>query len=284
MADVPAPRPDRTPAVGRAALDRVLARAAELQVQVGDDAEGALSEAQLIELGKEAGLSPEHLRQALAEERSRVHVVEERGWLASITGPGSVSASRTIRGRPADLLAALDAWMDKEECQRVRRRFPDRITWEPRQDLRAQMVRGLNGRGRTLSCTTEVAATAVPIDEQRTIVRIDADVSARRQSRLRVGGLTAGVTVAAGGAIGTMAVVAHAAAIAVAGVMALPVAAGVGAAYMLARGHRATAQRAQLAIEQLLDRLEHGELRAKPPSLIDVLADAAAKAIRPPAR
>ena len=53
--------------VTRGALERVLARAAELQSASGDAPESdAMTEAQLIELGKEVGLSPEHLRQALA--------------------------------------------------------------------------------------------------------------------------------------------------------------------------------------------------------------------------
>ena len=283
MADVPAPRPDRSPAVGRAALDRVLARAAELQMQVGDDVEGSLSETQLIELGKEAGLSPAYLKQALAEERSRVEVIEESGWVAGITGPGKVSASRTIRGRPAQLLAALDAWMDAEECQRVRRRFADRILWEPRNDFRAQVARGIQGRGRTLSCATEVAATVVALDDQRTLVRIDADVSGQRQNRLRLGALTTGVGTTGGVFLGAMALVAHTAAAVALGVAAAPLALGAAVAYGVARGHRPTAHRAQLAIEQLLDRLEHGEMRIKQPSLIDALADAAAKALRPPA-
>ncbi len=282
--DVPAPRPGGPPAsLSRGALDRVLARAAELQASGGDDVEGSLSEAQLIDLGREVGLSPAHLRQALAEERSRVHVTEEAGWVASVAGPGTVTASRTIRGAPAELLSALDAWMEKEECLRVRRRFADRVTWEPRTDFRAQITRGINGRGKALTTVDEVAATVVALDAGQTLVRLDADVSGGRRTRLRVGGTTAGVTAAAAGALGTMALVAHAAVIAVVGVAALPVAVGVAAGYMVASGHRRTAQRTQLALEQVLDRLEHGGIRTKPPSLMDVLADAAAKAIRPPA-
>ena len=55
----------------RGAMERVLARASELQA-LGADAPEGLTEAQLLELGKEVGISSEHLRQALAEERTRV--------------------------------------------------------------------------------------------------------------------------------------------------------------------------------------------------------------------
>ena len=45
-----------------------------------------MTEDQLVELGKEVGLSAELLRQALAEERSRTLLPAESGWLAGITG------------------------------------------------------------------------------------------------------------------------------------------------------------------------------------------------------
>ncbi|HEX4681166.1 MAG TPA: hypothetical protein VH277_00585, partial [Gemmatimonadaceae bacterium] len=68
----------------RASLERVLARAAELQGASGDASEAEqFTEEQLIELGKEVGLSPQHLRQAMAEERtgSIARVEESRGGL-----------------------------------------------------------------------------------------------------------------------------------------------------------------------------------------------------------
>ena len=72
--DLPVPPPPSTRPLDREALERVLARAAELQATEADPAEPALSEQQLIDVGKEVGLSPQHLRQAMAEERSRIVV------------------------------------------------------------------------------------------------------------------------------------------------------------------------------------------------------------------
>src|SRR4051794_39681919 len=101
----------------RAALDRVLARAAELQSSFADAADGSgmLSEEQIVELGKEAGLSPEHLRQAMAEERTRGAPPEERGISAMIFGPAHVGASRVVPGSPREILDAIDGWMQREE-------------------------------------------------------------------------------------------------------------------------------------------------------------------------
>lgn len=272
-ANVPATAPTNALAVphtelDRAAVERVLARAAELQVASSGDSSGLLSEEQLLDLGREVGLAPEVLRQALAEERTRIVLPTESGWLARQFGPATASSSRTVRGTPAQALALLDAWMQRDECLQVKRRFPDRLTWEPRRDLLGSLRRGLNvgGRGYALTRAVEVAATAVPVDDQRVLVRLDADLRASRAARLRGGGATAATGVLGGGTLATLlALVAAPSALAVAAVAAaavIPVAIGVGGGYVLARQHTSTATRVQLALEQLLDRLEHE--RGKP--------------------
>src|SRR4051794_27942351 len=108
MADSPI-RPPKPPArLDRASLERVLARAAELQSTTGDTPEEEFTEEQLIELGKEVGLSSQHLRQAMAEERTRSMDQEpETGLAASLFGPSRVSAWRTVEGKAQDVLATI---------------------------------------------------------------------------------------------------------------------------------------------------------------------------------
>src|SRR5690606_28334601 len=117
------------------------------------------------------------------------------------------------------------------------------------------------GRGYALMEAHEVAATVVPVDAARTLVRLDADLSAGRRNRLRVGGATAAAGVVTGGVLavaGAIVAIPTAAAVAaVAALAALPAAAGLGGGYAIARRHEGTAVRVQLALEQLLDRLEH---------------------------
>ena len=96
---------DLTRRVDRAALERVLARAAELQTGSGEgsDPGDALTESQVVDLAKEVGLSPIHVRQALAEERTRVAVVpDDTGIAASVLGVGRVRASRVVPGTPRE--------------------------------------------------------------------------------------------------------------------------------------------------------------------------------------
>ena len=254
----------------RGALERVLARAAELQVGSGEPEE-VMSEEQILELGKEVGLSAEHLRQALAEERTRVTLPPDEGGLsARLFGGARVGASRTVPGKPRDVLEAIDQWMQRQECLQVKRQFPDRIVWEARRDLVGTVRRALNvgGRGYALSRAYEVAATAVAVDGSRTIVRIDADLAPFRSSLARQ---SAGATVLGAAAGGAMVALHFALAAAVAPVLLV----GVGAFYA-ARGINArTATAAQLALEQLLDRLERGEITKAQPSLLSVLAAAA---------
>ncbi len=247
----------------RTAIDRVLARASELQVASSStDQSGMLTEADLIAIGKEAGISPATLSQALAEERSRITVPTEDGFLASITGPAIATASRTVRGKPADVLAALDNWMQREECLRVQRRFPDRITWEQKSGFLGTVQRNLNlsGRGYHLTRASQVAATIIPVDAERVLVRLDADLSESRGARLRVSGgaLVAGI-LGSGiiAVIGSIAVVPEAF-ILLGGAAAVPTLAGAAMGYQIGKKHREVVMRAQLSLEQTLDRLEFG--------------------------
>jgi hypothetical protein len=266
--NLPAPRP-----VDRAALERVLGRAAELQAGSSEPTE-ALTEEQLIEIGKEVGLSPQHVRQALAEERTRVVLAPEEGLAARLAGPGHATASRTVVGTPTGVLAALDAWMQREECLQVKRRYGERITWEARRDMISGVRRAMNlgGRGYTLARASEVAATVTPVDEGRVLVRLDADVSDTRRQRLAGAGTTAGAGVVTSGSLVAIGVVANAMMAVILPLAILPVAAGIGAAYAVARSHRQIVARTHLALEQVLDRIEHGEVR-RPSNVLDLVGD-----------
>jgi hypothetical protein len=260
---------DLTPRLGRAALDRVLARAAELQNTSSDPSE-EFSEAQLLELGKEVGIAPEHLRQALAEERTRSILESSSGGSLRWFGSAVVTATRQVPGNAAAVLAALDTWMQREESLRVKRQLGDRITWEPRTDLvgRIRRVIGAPGRHFALTIANEVAATVLAVDDRQVIVTLEADLGARRKRLLG----EVGVGVVAGG-FSTAACIAMgvAMAVAVAPVVLVPVVAGAAASSWL----KQHASRAQLALEQVLDHAERGELN-RPPSLLDIAAAASA--------
>lgn len=273
LPEKPKPRTGRT--LDRAALERVLARASELQTGTGEPSE-AMTEEQLIELGKEVGLSPEYVRQAIAEEQTRVAVQQPEGRRAGVFGPTTAWTQRIVAGTPADLLARLDRYMVAEESLRVRRRYADRLTWEASRDIVGSIKRGfgVGGRAYALTRADEVGATVVPVDAARSLVRLDATFSDARRRSVTGGGVLAGTGLA--GASGVIALAATMPG------SSMPVALMIGGVWAaiggvgftaVAKSYRSAVERAQLALEQALDRLEHGEPPRRP-SLLDVLSSA----------
>src|SRR5437868_4679256 len=261
-APLPAPVSQRQTLLDRQALERVLARAAELQgASALPESSDLISESQLLDIGNEVGLSPATLNQALAEERTRINVPEERGVVAQVAGAGFATATRTVPGNPRDVLATIDSWMQRDECLQVQRRFSDRITWEPQRGLFGKLRRPVNvsGRGYYLMDAGQVSATVLPVDSSRVVVRLDADIHASRARRVGAGSFVGAMGAAASGVLGLGLVVAHLPLFIAAGAAVLPFAGSTFAAYKVARTHRGILSSVQLALEQILDRLEHGE-------------------------
>jgi hypothetical protein len=250
MPDPTPPKPPTRP-LDRASLERVLARAAELQSGVGETPE-EFSEEQLIELGKEVGLSPQSLRQALAEERTRSSVPEDEGGLAAtLFGPSRVSAARTVPGKASEVLATIDAWLQRQELLIVKRYHPDRIVWEPRQDFLVGLKRAfkVGGRDYALSHAFEVSATVIAVEENRAQVGLDADF---RNGRTRSAQQTAVSSIVGAGATASLLFMGVTALVAAAPVVIIPAVGIAGARAFQGR----VVTRAHLALEQLLDRLE----------------------------
>ena len=271
---LPAPVPGRQTLLDRQALERVLARAAELQGASALPESGDLiSENQLLDIGNEVGLNPGTINQALAEERTRINVPEEGGLVAQIAGAGFATATRTVPGTPRDILATIDAWMLRDECLQVQRRFADRITWEPQRGLFGKLKRTVNvsGRGFYLMDAGQVSATVLPVDDARVVVRLDADIHTSRARRVGVAGFLLAMGAAVGGIVGLGLVVAHLPLFIAAGSAVVPFAGGSFAGYKVARTHRGVLSSVQLALEQILDRLEHGEFE-RPAGLLGTIS------------
>jgi hypothetical protein len=165
----------------------------------------------------------------------------------------------------ASTLAQLDDWMQREECLRVKRHFPDRIVWEARQGFFDAVRRGLNvgGRGYMLTRAHDVSATVVPVDAERVLVRLDADFGSHRSAVAGQGATLIGLGALSSGAAALLGVILP--------VAVVPAVAASAIGYVQARRrHARTLSRAQLALEQVLDRLERGELPR--PSLLGAIA------------
>jgi hypothetical protein len=268
------PVPARNDALDRRAVERVLARAAELQATRGGGGESAelISETQLVEIAHEAGLDTGYVRQALAEQRAALPEIDERGWVTRAFGPARVASGRTVHGSADDLLAALDRWLQKEECMRLQRRFPERITWEPRSDFWGQVRRdlGIGSSSYDLAKADAVGATAVDLGEGQALVAMEADLGEKRRNSV-----TTGVVFTAIG----FAIAAVASGFVLPAAVLIPAAGGTAIGWATARAHRKRAAKVQLAIEQALDKLEYGEVRP-PRTIAETIASAARPLLR----
>lgn len=272
MPDVPA----RT--IDREALERILQRAAELQAAEIDTSEG-LTEQELLKLGAEVGIDGRFLRQAMYEERAGA-ATSERGALARWFGPGHVVASRVVPGDRSQVEQAIEQWMSDSEALAVKRRMPDRTLWERQRGFLAEMKRGfgVGGREYRLARAQEISVAVTQLEPGYCHVELSADITNSRR------GVAAGsVTMASAGAVGAMVASAVAAPLFVPVVIITMCGAG---AIGISRAHTGTAERTLLALEQVLDRLERGEIKPKhqltPPSplfALGKLADEVRKAI-----
>ena len=240
--------------ISREALDRIIQRAAELQTGERDIGEG-LTEEELLALGKDVGIPGRYLKQALLEERTRLlDQMPRDGW--SFAGPPRLTAQRVVPGERGAVERALARWMEDQELLRVKRRYPDRTTWEPQVGFFASMQRGFKAGGRSYSLTraAELSGQVTPLESGFCHVRLTADVRNLRQARI-------------GGAAGLLSAGVAGSAVAVALGVILPVAAipgvvgALGAIPILTAGHRAQNEKIQVGLDQVLDRLELGEIR-----------------------
>ena len=268
--------------IDRAALERILRRAAELQTSEREIGEG-LTPDDVLALGREVGIPGQYLQQAMIEERAHVEPTAPTGLADRLAGPPSVSAQRVVAGTQEEVTQALLAYMEEHELLCVQRQQPGRITWEPLGGFQAT-VRPLDRRvrfGKKLVHAVERAdgggdADAArggihPRDTGRRCPRAAPELS-RRRHRGAVGGHGGG-----GGPRRAHALPRGRAA------APLPFALGVG--YGVMRQYHPKLARIQLGLERTLDHLQQNDVRPRQlppvrPGLVNLLADEVRKALK----
>jgi hypothetical protein len=239
----------------REQLERIIQRATELQAGEMDTGEG-VTEQELLKLGSEVGIPGRFLRQAMYEEAAGGAVLE-RGVVSRWVGPKVVLAHRVVPGTRANLEQAIGEYMADEEAMTPKRRLPDRTVWERQKGLLAEMKRGLSLEGRSyhLARAVDVSVQLTALEDGYCHAEMAADITNLRESAL-----AGAATLLSAGVVGAvvLVVVPGLAPLAV-----LPLLGGVCFAALVARAHAGKASRMQVALEQVLDRLEHGEIRPR---------------------
>ena len=247
--------------ISRGALERIIQRAAELQAGERDIGEG-LTNQEVLALGKDVGIPERYLRQAMLEEQTRTAPEEAaRGTWAWLTGPRSVVAHRVVPGDRPAVERAINRWMIDEELLQPKRHYPDRTTWEPKGGAFASIQRALSGRRRySLASAGEITAQVVELEPGFCLVRLEADIRQQRTQRI-----TGGMGLAFTGWVvsGALALVAPPVALAQV-LLFLPGIGMTAGGALIARSHRGPIERLQVALEQVLDRLERNEMRGGP--------------------
>jgi hypothetical protein len=244
---------NRLPApIDRDTFQRVLQRAAELQAQGRDIGEG-LSEAEVLALGEEVGISESHLRQALLEERTRHAPPEPEGILDRWVASDEVIAERVVQGSEASIQASLIAWLERNELLVVQRATLGRVSFERISSFAGAMRRigiSFHARGTRpfLDKVELLTAVITPLEAGFCHVSLAASLKEARSSYVGGGAALASLGVASGAVV-----VALGAPMLLLGATVLM---GSGIGWRVTMMFRPIRDRARLGLERALDQLE----------------------------
>jgi hypothetical protein len=268
--------------IDRAAIERIIQRATELQTGERDISDGLTPE-EVVALGKDVGIPEQYLKQAMLEEHGRQDLPAPHGLLDRTLGSGVITTQRVVRGEVADVERILLAWMESQELLTVQRQQPGRIAWEPLRGMQAAIRRSsaaLGGRKPFMLTRAElVTATVTALEPGFCHVALSADLRATRSGFL--GGMAAmgGLGIASAGILAAMSPFLL--------VAAVPLPLGLVAGWAIARGYRPIPERTMLGLERALDHLERGDIKpahALPPrgaGVVGALLDEVRKALNP---
>jgi len=243
--------------ISREQLERIIQRAAELQAGEMDTADG-VTEQDVLKLGSEVGIPGRFLRQAMYEEAAGGAALE-RGFAARWVGPRMLLAHRVVPGDKAALEQAIGDFMTEEEAMTPKRRLPDRTVWERQKGLFAEMKRGLSLQGKAyqLARAQDVSVQLNALEDGYCHAELAADVGNLRERAAAGMGIVAAACLLAAVVIAFVPGLEPLSLFAVAAAAFFP--------FLVARAHRKKAEQVQVALEQVLDRLERGEIKPRPP-------------------
>jgi len=243
--------------IDRAALERIMQRAAELQAAEADVGEGLTAD-EVLSLGKEVGIPGRYLQQAMLEHATAVVASPEAGLAGRVVGPAEVTAQRVVLGDPEDAARALITWFDSNELLVVLRQQAGRVTFEPLGGMQAALRRGGAALGSSkpkfmLSRASLVSATFNKLETGYCHVTLTANLQKERAGYL--GGAFAG------GSMGVATAIVLATLSPFWVVTIPPLLVGGALGWFVLKRYRPVAERAMLGLERALDYLERGGVK-----------------------
>jgi hypothetical protein len=254
----------------RTDLEAVIRRAAELESSGGSSVP-ELSEADVVRIAQEVGLSEANIRQALAEHRGGGdRLLADRGLISRLCGSGLVTASRAIARSAEEVSAELDSHFQSKQSLQLVRRTQHMSLWEPDKSVVASLMRGLDvfGRGFQLAKRGRaVELRVVPLSEESCQVSVTSDLGNERAGWFWGLGVAVGVPLT----WGWIALILGGGLVPDPWLLATP--AFLATTVAIARaGYRRGVEKMRLILDGILDRLEHDEPLEPPrPSWRDLL-------------
>jgi hypothetical protein len=248
----------------RAEFDAVVRRAAELASSDSDTSEGELTEAELLRIAGEVGLSEAHVRIALAEVRSGAH--EPHAVIDRMFGSAQIRVARVVPGTQDALSQKLDDFMVSTQLLQRIRRSSNVLQYRPAADWASHVARAASvGRKYSVASakTVEVQLDAVAGDRTLVSLVVEPGTRGNELAGAIVGGALAAGAAGTGSAFGV--------AVFAAGVWPLAVGAVVGAGvwsaifFGTAAAHRRKVADVRAEAEGVLDALETGASLEPPP-------------------
>ncbi len=260
--------------IDRAALDRIIQRAAELQTgerEIGD----SLTPEEVLALGKEVGIPTRYLQQAMLEHQTTAAATTQPGLLGRLVGPREVRAHRVVQGSPEDAIAGLLHWMERNELLVIQRQQADWVSWEPLRGMQAAIRRGTAALDTSkpkfmLSRAEVVTAAATPLESGYCHVAMTASLAPTRRDHLVGASVFGSLGLVGSAAIATFTTLGW--------VAVLPVVLFAPASLGFLRAFRPIGARVQLGLERSLDYLERGGIKpghervGQGPGVIELIA------------
>jgi hypothetical protein len=248
---------DQPGRIDRAALERIMQRAAELQASEADIGEG-LTPDEVLALGRDVGIPGRYLQQAMLEQSSAIVAPAESSLAGQLVGPVEVAAQRVVQGDPEDAARALVTWFDSNELLVVLRQQPGRVTFEPLGGMQAALRRGSAALSSSkpkfmLARATLVTATFNRLETGYCHVTLTANLRKLRSGYL--GGAFAG------GSTGVAAAIIAATLSPFWVIVVPPLLVGGAISWVVLKQYRPMAERALLGLERALDYLERGGIK-----------------------
>jgi hypothetical protein len=179
-------------------LDLIVRRAAEIQNKRGNAASQLLTEEEVVEIGRQVGLEPAHVRRAMAEVHAESLAPERpqgNRILDLLAGDSRVEVRRVVAGEPTLIQQQVEMLLREREKLSALRRRPTRSVWEASAGIMDRLDRFMNFSGKeyALADTRQVELAIAETEPGWSLVTLAADLANKREEVLYTAGSCVGV-------------------------------------------------------------------------------------------